>query len=173
MIQLNANQKSIWSNITIYHSYFNGCGCPGNIAHLTMTDIKIDCGNTNPTEPRRKKSGRIALRTFVSITIACDNITQTQRKPIWPTMARYQSWLYQFDGCWCRGKLAHLAFIGINVGCHNGDVIMGAMASQITNLTIVYPFIQAQIRENTKAPRHWPLWGEFTGDRWIPRTNGR
>ena len=31
------------------------------------------------------------------------------------------------------------------------------------------PFIQAQIKENIKAPRLWPLWGEFTGDRWIPR----
>ena len=30
------------------------------------------------------------------------------------------------------------------------------------------PFIQAQIKENTKAPRHWPLCGEFTGDRRIP-----
>ena len=29
---------------------------------------------------------------------------------------------------------------------------------------------KAQIKENIKAPRHWPLWGEFTGDRWIPRT---
>ena len=27
--------------------------------------------------------------------------------------------------------------------------------------------------KNTKAPRHWPLWGEFTGDRWIPRTKGQ
>ena len=35
------------------------------------------------------------------------------------------------------------------------------------------PFIQAQIKENTKAPRHWPLCGEFTGDRWTPRTNGQ
>ena len=35
------------------------------------------------------------------------------------------------------------------------------------------PFIQTQIKENTKAPRHWPLCGEFTGDRWIPRTNGQ
>ena len=25
------------------------------------------------------------------------------------------------------------------------------------------PFIQAQIKENIKAPRHWPLCGEFTG----------
>ena len=57
---------------------------------------------------------------------------------------------------------------------HYDDVIMSMMASQITNLTIVYyAFIQAQIKENMKAPRHWPLWGEFTGDRWIPRTKGQ
>ena len=33
------------------------------------------------------------------------------------------------------------------------------------------PFIRAQIKETIKAPRHWPLCGEFTGNRWIPRTN--
>ena len=27
---------------------------------------------------------------------------------------------------------------------------------------------KAWIKENIKGPRHWPLWGEFTGDRWIP-----
>ena len=26
------------------------------------------------------------------------------------------------------------------------------------------PFVQVQIKENIKAPRHWPFWGEFTGD---------
>ena len=46
---------------------------------------------------------------------------------------------------------------------------MGAMASQITSLTIVHSsVIQAQIIKNIKAPRHWPLCGEFTGNRWIP-----
>ena len=52
---------------------------------------------------------------------------------------------------------------------------MSVMASQITSLTIFFtqPFIQAQIKENIKAPRHWTLWGEFTGDRWIPRTKGQ
>ena len=60
------------------------------------------------------------------------------------------------------------------VSVHYSDVIMGTVASQITNLTIVtQPFIQTQIKENIKAPRHWPLCGEFTGDRWIPRTNGQ
>ena len=45
------------------------------------------------------------------------------------------------------------------------DVIMGAMAFQITGVSIVYStvFFQAQIQENIKAPRHWLLWGEFTG----------
>ena len=33
------------------------------------------------------------------------------------------------------------------------------------------PFIRAQINENIKAPCHWSLCGEFTDDRWIPRTN--
>ena len=51
---------------------------------------------------------------------------------------------------------------------------MGVMVSQITSLTIVtQSFIQAQIKESIKAPRHWPLWGEFTGDRWIPHTKGQ
>ena len=29
--------------------------------------------------------------------------------------------------------------------------------------------VQAQIKENIKAPHHWPLWREFTGDRWTEK----
>ena len=68
-----------------------------------------------------------------------------------------------FSGGWTAFVLRH----------YNG-VIMGAIASQITGLTIVYSIvIQTQIKESIRAPRHWPLCGEFTGDRWIPRTNGQ
>ena len=42
---------------------------------------------------------------------------------------------------------------------HYDDVIMGAMASQITSLTIVYSTVYSD--------------AEFTGDRWIPRTKGQ
>ena len=49
---------------------------------------------------------------------------------------------------------------------------MGAMASQITSITIVYSTVYSDT-ENIKTPRHWPLCGEFTGERWIPRTNGQ
>ena len=55
------------------------------------------------------------------------------------------------------------------------DVIMGAMTSQVTSLTIVYSTVYsgAHQRKKIKAPRHWPLCGEFTGDRWTPHTNGQ
>ena len=57
---------------------------------------------------------------------------------------------------------------------HFNDVIMGAVASQITSLGIVFSTAYSGAdQRNTKALRHWPLWGEFTGDRWIPRTNGQ
>ena len=48
---------------------------------------------------------------------------------------------------------------------HYSDVIISAMASQITGVWIVcQSFVQAQIEENIKAPRHCPLWGEFTSE---------
>ena len=57
---------------------------------------------------------------------------------------------------------------------HYIDVIMTTMASQITSLTIIFSTVYSGAdQKNIKAPRHWPLWGEFTGDRWIPRTNGQ
>ena len=38
---------------------------------------------------------------------------------------------------------------------------------------VTQPFIQAQMKENIKAPLHWPLRGEFTGHQWIPRKKGQ
>ena len=64
-------------------------------------------------------------------------------------------------------------FLYFEIYClHYDDVIKGVVASQITSLT-TEPFIQTHINDNIKAPRQWPLCGEFTGDRWIPRTNGQ
>ena len=60
-------------------------------------------------------------------------------------------------------------------GPHYNDVIMDAIASQITSLTIVYSIVysDADQRKHQSSASHWPLCGEFTGDRWIPRTNGQ
>ena len=41
---------------------------------------------------------------------------------------------------------------------------MTTVAPQITSLAVfTQSFIQTQMKENIKAPRHWPLCGEFTG----------
>ena len=55
---------------------------------------------------------------------------------------------------------------------HYIDVIMTTMASQITSLTVVYSIVYSGA-DKKNAPRHWPLCGESTGDRWIPRTKGQ
>ena len=44
------------------------------------------------------------------------------------------------------------------------DVIISTIKSTASRL-FPQSFAQAQIKENIKAPRHWPLWGESTGDR--------
>ena len=51
---------------------------------------------------------------------------------------------------------------------------MSAVASQINGASIVYSTgFSGTDKENIKALSHWSLWGEFTGDRWIPRTKGQ
>ena len=54
------------------------------------------------------------------------------------------------------------------------DVIMNATVSQITGASMVCAKVCSSAdKGNIKAPRHWPLWREFTGDRWITLTNGQ
>ena len=54
---------------------------------------------------------------------------------------------------------------------HYNDVIIGAMASYIISLIIVYSTVYSR-RRSKKTPklRVTGLWGKFTGDRRIPRT---
>ena len=58
---------------------------------------------------------------------------------------------------------------------HYNDGIVSAMVSQITGVSIVCPSAGSGVdkKKHTKAPRHWHLCEEFTGDRWISHTNGK
>ena len=47
---------------------------------------------------------------------------------------------------------------------HNDNDGVKSPASRL----LTQPFIQTQIKENIKAPRHWPLCGEFTGTGELP-----
>ena len=50
---------------------------------------------------------------------------------------------------------------------------MGVMASQIADVSTVCSTVcSGTHQENIKAPRHWPLLGESTGDRWFPLAKG-
>ena len=53
---------------------------------------------------------------------------------------------------------------------HNG---LDSVSNYQPHDCLLKPFIQTRFKENIKALRYWPLCGEFTGDRWILRTNGQ
>ena len=55
---------------------------------------------------------------------------------------------------------------------HYNDVIMSEMASQITSITIFFSTVHSRLNQRKiKASCRWSLCREFTGHRWIPRTN--
>ena len=81
------------------------------------------------------------------------------------------SWIYQVDGeirkifsyTWFCSFSIILYFDSPLVWRNNGrDGVLGLFTQ---------PFIEAQINENIKAPRHWPI--AENSHRWIPGTNGQ
>ena len=106
--------------------------------------------------------------------LACSGIDVLEQKALrsalkqWPPLSTLQD---ERDGP-DMDRLWHVSLS--NKHCHYNDVVMGTMASQITNLTIVYSTVYPGAdKKDIKAPRHWPLRGEFPGRRWIPRTKGQ
>ena len=83
--------------------------------------------------------------------------------------------LIHFLDCYCYG----LHGISCHIGpCYHGTELYNDVTVQwchnerddISNHQPQDCLLQVQIEENIKAPHHWPLWGEFIGDRWIPHT---
>ena len=57
---------------------------------------------------------------------------------------------------------------------HYSDVIMCVIASQITGVSIVYSTVCSCANQRKyQSSVSLGLWGEFTGDRWIPHTRGQ
>ena len=102
--------------------------------------------------------------------------------PRWPHKPCYQGYAFPRGSCRLVNVTVRVGYTftsnrgGSDVhhlNAHYSDVIMGATASQNTSLTIVYSTVYSDADKKIKAPRHWSLCGEFTGDRWIHRTNGQ
>ena len=61
-----------------------------------------------------------------------------------------------------------------SVAPHCSDVMLGVMASQITRFTIVYSTVYSGAdQRNHQSPASLAFVREFTGERWIPHTNGQ
>ena len=92
---------------------------------------------------------------------------------LWPWSHEISSFrYYEFHRCLKRSLAPWYLLIGHPT--HYSDVIRMQWHLKLpASRLFTQPFIQAQIKENIKAPRHWPLRGEITGDRWIPRTKGQ
>ena len=105
----------------------------------------------------------------------CGDITYSS-----PNVHTFRAWLYVSLFCYRPILPISSRVITVGIGSvvrsnpHYNEVIMSTLASQITSLAIVYStFIRVEIKENIKAPLHWPFCGESTGDRWIPLTKGQ
>ena len=85
-----------------------------------------------------------------------------------PEAALYAQWSLWWKVV-IKGLVNETQNLALCVYKHYSDVIMSAMRLKSpASRLFAEPFVQAQIKENIKALRHWPLWGESTGDRWIP-----
>ena len=68
--------------------------------------------------------------------------------------------------CWSDGIIQN----GSLQWCHNG---CDGVWNHQHHDCLLNRLFKAQIEEDIKALRHWPLCREFTGDWWIPHTNGQ
>ena len=108
-----------------------------------------------------------ALSVLPTSVLRIYPVTQTKAK----TRSMYPELCTQFVFCYI---LLWVDTDRLKLYIHYNDVILGSIASPIISSQVFTQlFIQMQIKESIKAPRHWPLCGEFTGGRWIPRTDGQ
>ena len=56
---------------------------------------------------------------------------------------------------------------------HYSDVIMSTVPNHQPHDCLLNGLFKRRSKKTLKAAGHWPLWGEFAGDRWISRTKGQ
>ena len=73
------------------------------------------------------------------------------------------------NSIWQGGSWVYCKMAVCWIDFHYTYVIMSTMASLITGASIIYSTVFSGADKKT-TKRHWPLWGEFTANRWISRT---
>ena len=128
---------------------------------------------TSPSTDRQWSNEMLGRGSNADVAIAIDNVYDDKESAQKCKRMNRTKW-HQF--IWCRtdvlsglfwvhcSNIAQAKLIFVDNFNHYNDVIMTTIASQSpASRLFTRPFIQTQIKENIKAPRHWPLCGEFTG----------
>ena len=105
----------------------------------------------------------------------------TKPRYYWPFVTGIYRWAVNCSFKWKRfhflessWNLCRIKVMDMWIWCHYSDVTMGAIASQITGLTIVYSTVYSGADQRKhQSSASLALSGEFTGVRWIPRTKGQ
>ena len=126
-----------------------------NYANLVLSYIFSIYVPNNLTIPFRGNHFIDPMAVPITVAIMGKQVTRIQRKGLMQFKQIIANWIF-FYILW---DILHT---------HYSDVIMTAMASQITSLTIAYSIV-LRADQDIKAPRHWPLRVEFTVGRWIPK----
>ena len=81
----------------------------------------------------------------------------------------------------CDGRILKLTY-GLSLTCTRTHTLISlqwrhnerdGVSNHQPHDCLLNRIFKAQNKENIKAPRLWPLSGEFIEDRWIPRTKGQ
>ena len=103
------------------------------------------------------------VKPLAEIILTCYQLNPREQTSV-KIESRYQI-LHSWKCIWkCRLRNGG-HFLQGKISYYYSDVIIGYQTTGVSTVTQL--FVQAQIKENINAPRQWPLWGEFTGDRWI------
>ena len=153
---------------------------PTGLCFTTQYKNSSPVSDKNPQCCRRFNLMPIS-KYYYTCKVNCDSIINSSWiwPPIWVLRLFDSFFMFKgnHNGCVFQLLTVNTFFLlCLNTGSyrHYNDVIMSAMASQTTGISIVYSVvISGADQRKHQAPRHWPLCGEFTGDRWIPRTKGQ
>ena len=107
------------------------------------------------------------LLVSVTVSLNCDVISLSETGPCCSLTLSYFHLLFVFPHNYTATHLSSLLW------CNNGRD--GISNHQPHDCLLNQSFRRGSKKTSKliKVPRQWPLCGEFTGDRWIPRTNGQ
>ena len=141
------------------------------------------------TQASELELGQANCKPFCDLLVKCDLVSKLDVDPITNVAAIDYVCHCQVDSC--KGVAVHVPRSAVldpssTVGlCHVATTVLWLLELHtlqwrhnerggVSNHRRFDCLLNRLFRHRSKkTPRHWPLWGEFTDDRWIPHTKGQ